>query len=506
MSNRPSRLAFLAVLLFVVSLAAIGQTPGTAITDTSRKIIHVSGYEPTPGDVYTLSINYGINFDTGSAAQTENIQLILNADYTLEVPYVGTLNVRTLTFDELRTQVTTRVRERSYAQFVSLNLTYPAVFDILVWGGVANPGFRSVTSLTRLSDAVAAAGGTTRAGSNRMVELIRNNQTRTYDLVRYARRGDESQNPYIRPGDKIQVPLAETTVTLSGAIASPGTIEVLDGETIGDVIDLAGGLLPTALVADAVVTRIGDDNRYSIISLEDVDLTTLPARAGDIISIPSSTTTGEYIQVEGAIYTTPSEEGTPRSIPMQPVLLNVPYTPGMTVLGLLESLGGPTPFALTERSFIIRAETSERSPLPDLGNLWDQRQWDRDIPLAPGDRLVIPMMRLVVSVGGQVNSPGAFTFTSGYVVSDYLELAGGIVEEDGSPSRIYFVDADGTRTRVQVETPVPVGASIYVGRSTWGQSKHFFTNFFTVTGWVTGVLAVATTVVEFIQVFNPNWP
>ncbi|MEE8441934.1 MAG: SLBB domain-containing protein [Spirochaetia bacterium] len=502
------RSAFLLVVAILVGSMAFGQTTtsGAGITDTSRRIIHLDSYQPTPGDVYTLSINYGFNFETGSAARTEHIQLILNSDYSLEVPFVGSINVRTLSYDELRTEITGRVRDRVFAQFVTFNLTAPAIFDVLVWGGVNSPGFHSLTSLTRLTDALAVSGGTTSSGSRRKVELIRSGRTQVYDLLRYVSDGDDEQNPFIKPGDRIHVPLADSSVDLTGAVAQPGRMEILPGETVGDIIGLAGGLLPTAQADEAVVLRIGEGNRYSILSLAGVDVTTLPASAGDIINIPASTTTSELIQVEGAIYMTPAEEGSARSIPMVPILLDVPYTPGLTVLGLLERLGGPTPFAETDRSFIIRSGSGERSPIPDLGEMWDSRQWDRDIPLAPGDRLVIPMKRLLVSVRGQVNSPGAFSFTSGYVVADYLELAGSIVEQDGSAGRLYFAEPDGTLTRVDQDTAVPAGASIHVGRSGWGEAKQLFVNVFTVTGWVTGVIAVTTVIIEFIAIFIPNWP
>ena len=116
------------------------------------------------------------------------------------------------------------------------------------------------------------------------------------------------------------------------------------------------------------------------------------------------------------------------------------------------------------------------------------------------------MKRLLVAVGGQVNNPGAFSFTSGYVVADYLELAGGIVEQDGSAGRMYFAEPDGTLTRVEQDTAVQIGANIYVARSGWGEAKRMFTNVFTVTGWVTGVIGVATVVIGFIQLFIPGWP
>ncbi|HKJ85537.1 MAG TPA: SLBB domain-containing protein, partial [Spirochaetia bacterium] len=180
-----------------------------------------------------------------------------------------------------------------------------------------------------------------------------------------------------------------------------------------------------------------------------------------------------------------------------------PYTPGMTVLRVLERFGGPTNFAEPERSFVIRGQDRTREPIPDLGTLWSERQWDRDIALRPGDRLVVPMKRLVVAVGGSVNSAGAFPFTSGYTVGDYLELAGGVDEENGSPARLFFAEPDGTRTRVEVSTPVPIGASIHVGRSAWGRTKQAFADVFTVTGWITGIIGVVTVIIEFVELVGP---
>jgi protein involved in polysaccharide export with SLBB domain len=505
MIGRTSRALIVALALVVVSTVAFAQT-GISVSDTARRIIHLDEYRPTPGDLYTLFINYGYDVTTGQASRTSNIQVILNTDYTLELPFIGVLNARTLTYEELRREVSSRVKERAVAQFVSFNLTAPAVFDVFVWGGIANPGFHSMNSLVRLDTALGIAGGASSSGSLRQVQVESGDETVSYDLVRYLSKGVADQNPFIKPGDRIFVPTAEQSATITGAVLRPGTVEILSGETVGDVIDLAGGLLPTAQVERTSVTRLGEDNRYAILDLRNVDLTTLTVQTGDIITVPASTTTSELVHVEGAFYTEPAQEGSVRAIPMQPVLLDVPYTPGLTVLRLLEQFGGITPFAEPERSFLIRGETGERQPIPDLATVWESRQWDRDIPLAPGDRLVVPMQRLVVSVGGQVNSPDAFAFTSGYTVADYLELAGGIVEQDGSAGRLFFAEPDGSLTRVELDTPVPVGTSIYVGRSGWGETKRAFDNVFTVTGWITGIIGVATAVVQFVRIFNPNFP
>ncbi len=500
MARTPLRVLIALVLLVTLAAAAIGQDASV------RKIIHEDQYRPTPGDVYVLTINYGVNPSVGSAQQTETIRLILQEDFELVVPYIGEIDASTLSYAELQDQVASRVRERLLVPYVSLTLEAPAVFDVFLWGSVARPGYHTITSLNRLSEALGAAGGTANAGSRRRVQVHSGEQVREYDLVAFLSEGEQNENPYIRPGDRIFVPIVESAVEIRGAVVLPGTYEVIDEETIGDMIDLAGGPLPTAQLDRATITRLNESNRYTITDLGGADLRSVPARTGDVVTIPASTSTSETVVVEGAVHEGPAEEGSPRQIPLEPILIEVPYTPGLSVLRVLEQFGGPTNFAEPERSFIIRGEDNGREPIPDLGTLWGERQWDRDIALAPGDRLVVPMKRLTVAVGGSVNEPDAFPFTSGYEVGDYLELAGGIDEENGSPNQLFFAEPDGTLTKVDVDTPVPIGANIYVGRSGWGQTKRTFNNIFTVTGWVTGIFGFTTAVIEFVRIFSPGFP
>jgi polysaccharide biosynthesis/export protein len=495
----PPRLVVLFGLL-AVATAAFAQT------DVARKIIHEELYRPTPGDVYSLTINYGVSPTAGGAQRTETIPLILQGDHQLVVPYIGPVDTANLTYTELQNTVSVQLRERLLAPYVSLTLSAPAVYDVFIWGSVATPGFHTITSLTRLADAIGVAGGTRTAGSRRQIAVHRDEEVARYDLVAFLAAGDSRQNPFIRPGDRIYVPIADAAVEIRGAVTQPGSYEIVGGETLGQLIELAGGVLPTAQIERATINRLDAQSRYRIFDLTDVDLRSLPARMGDVVTIPASTTTADTVLLEGAIHMGPAQEGTSRAVPLDPILIEVPYTPGLTVLRVLEEFGGPTHFAQPERAFIIRGSDNRREPIPDLGRLWEERQWDRDIIFEPGDRLVVPMRRLVVAVTGAVRRQDTFPFTSGYTVADYLELAGGVDPDRGSPNRLFFAEPDGTMHRVDIDTPVPIGTNIYVGRSAWGQAQHAFGNFFTVTGWVTGIISVATAIIGFAQLLGLSFP
>ncbi|MFP4114082.1 MAG: SLBB domain-containing protein [Spirochaetota bacterium] len=515
--------SFAAILLLVCGHMTGAQQSGDSsstaaaagpASESARRIIHLDQYRPTPGDVYDLTINYGFDpaFGTGESAQsegtrrTETLRVIIRSDHELDVPYAGTIDTSALTFSELQEVVTSRVRERLLVPYVSLTLAAPAVFDVFVWGQVESPGYHTMTSLDRLDDVLRIAGGTNAAGSRRRVEIHRNDEIAPHDLVAFVAMGREGENPFLRPGDRVFVPALESSVEIRGGVARPGRYEILEDEVIGRVIELAGGLLPTSRPDEATVTRLTESGSYATLDPAGIDLPDLNVRAGDIISIPTSVPATATVLVEGAVHRGPVEETGARSIPTEPILLEVSYAPGMTVLRVLERFGGPTSFAELDRAFIIRGTDNRREPIPDLETLWLERQWDRDIDIAPGDRLVVPMRRLVVNVGGFVNRPGTFPFTSGYSAGDYLELAGGIDVENGSADQVFFVRPNGTRTRVSVDTAVPTGTMIYVDRNGWSRTRATFADIVTVTGWITSIVGATVVIFEFIQLFDPEFP
>lgn len=415
---------------------------------------HAATYEPTPGDVFRLTINCGFQLSRGTGPQSDQFDLVLRADPTLTVPYVGEIDASELTFAALERVVTERLLDRLEVPFVGFVLAAPAAFDVLVWGSVGAPGRVRVTSLARLSDAIDAAAGVLPHGSARRIEIHRGNRISRHDLHGRIRRGD-GDDPFLKPGDRVFVPAAQAFVEVEGAVASTGRYEVAPGATIADVIELAGGALPGARLDEARLTRIGPDGRYTGVGTDGGVIGSVEALAGDLLDVPSGFEVRRSVVVEGAIHHESVQGDADREVPTTPLVVEVAYAQGMTVLGLLERFGGPTGYADTRRSFILRADGGLREPIPDVQQLSGERRWEGDIVLLPGDRLVIPMRRLQVAVHGAVRAPGAFPFTSGFTVEDYVALAGGIERPRGSSTRITLLDANGASARVPLGNRCP---------------------------------------------------
>ena len=508
MSNRTSfafpffRLAVIVALFgFLMPIFLSAQTTPS---DLSRKIIYMSNYKPIPGDVYALNLDFGpVGSSPTTGSSITSYSIVLQPDMTLELPYIGTVHVGNETFADLRKRVIESIKRAVPLQFVSFSLQAPAVFDVFVYGTVSKPGQIQMTSLNRLTDVLASAGLDSGASSTRRVELIRDKKKLTFDLTRYYVFGQENEDPFLLPGDQVFVPRIKDSVVVSGAVAKPGSYEILPDDTLGTVLKLAGGMLPTALPDQIALQRVNSQNRYTEESVATDKVDTLTLQNGDQINIAGSSTTSDRITIEGAVYGSPSTSSTPQSVPGAPVRFDIPFHPGITLLDVLDLMGGPTPFAEPEKSYIIRGSTGQRMPVPDLETLWKKRSPARNMILDQGDYIVIPMKRLSVAVVGEVNTPNPnIPYVSGYTVGDYLQAVGGINPQTGDSNAIFFASTLGKLTKVGLGTEVPPGSTIVVEKNTFTNMNQFFSNLFLITGWVTSLIGVTITVINFVNTYK----
>lgn len=152
---------------------------------------------------------------------------------------------------------------------------------------------------------------------------------------------------------------------------------------------------------------------------------------------------------------------------------------------------------------LVRKATGERIPV-DVDAIWSNRGSAQDLALDPGDRLSVPIVNEVF-VAGEVRAPGRFTYFPACTVAGYLAAAGGINEETGSLSSLWFVDAAGNRTRVSTSTPVPPGTVIYADRNSWGKTQKAFGNITIVTSFMTPIMVFLTYVVElWVDYLSPQ--
>ena len=105
------------------------------------------------------------------------------------------------------------------------------------------------------------------------------------DLYELLLRGDTSADQPLQPGDVIFVPVVEKQVAISGAVKRPAKYEIIGGESIAQVIDLAGGTSDRSALDVIRLERLNSDYRTMVKNLnlsENKDFKILP---GDSVSI-----------------------------------------------------------------------------------------------------------------------------------------------------------------------------------------------------------------------------
>ena len=455
-----------------------------------------SDYDILPGDIFTIAISQYV----GTTGQTQlvELQLVLEDDYTLQIPSIGPIDASDLSFNKLRRHVIAVIKDSQPVQYVNLDLTAPALFDVYVTGGVVSPGRITVDGFTRLSDAIALAGGPADQSSLRQIRFEGASETRAVDLSLFVQSLEDLHNPLLRPGDRIHVPYADILVTVEGRVRFPGRYEMLPGETLEDLLGSAGGASPGALEESIQITRIDDEGRWSILSVDPTQRGEVPMRHGDRVTIRSEIENAPMVTVEGAVFGEVVSADAPTPIPLNRITSLIPYTPGLTALGVLEQLGGPTPYALAAKSYIRRAD-GEKIAL-DAASLWDLRDSALDVALAPDDYLLIPMRVMNVAVTGEVSRPSIYGYTRGYTVADYLRSAGGVNPSRGRTDIVFLLDDTGARRRVGLEAEPEPGDTIVVDKRALAKVGDFFSsNVFVIAGLVTSIIAIVNTVWDLID-------
>src|SRR6266576_1817624 len=203
--------------------------------------------------------------------------LILTGDvevaYTLQVtregfvfiPQVGQVFVSSLTLDQLRDVLYTRLgrvysgikRGANATTRFDISVANVRANQIFVVGEVVQPGAYQISSLGTVLTALYAAGGITERANMRRIEVQRlGKAVAVLDLYDYLLRGDTRSDIRLETGDVVFVPIHESRVRVAGAVLRPAVYETRAGETLADMIKAAGGFRPDAALERVKVDRV----------------------------------------------------------------------------------------------------------------------------------------------------------------------------------------------------------------------------------------------------------
>jgi protein involved in polysaccharide export with SLBB domain len=383
------------------------------------------------------------------------------------VPSVGAIHADGLSLTEFRKRLNEEVDRFFKNVRIYCYLQEPRVFRVFVTGEVEKPGAVDVSAVQRVSDAIELAGSIISEGSNRQVELYRDDDTLKVDILRHVVKGDFSTNPFLSNGDRIHVPIARRHALVRGSVHKAAIYEILPTETIADLIDLAGGFRAEAIRDRVLLTRVMEDGTVNTRTVG-ADSFDVVLHDRDEINVIDGMVGTSRVFVFGAT----NEEG------------NFFITEGEGLRSLLGRV------AVYDEDADLEAATLERADGTlmriDLTTFIPPSTAE-DIPLRDGDILHIPSVDQTVAVGGQVQLPGRVPFVANWSVAQYIGAAGGPTHE-GSIDRVVVISTDGSSIKTNSQYLPNSGDVIIVKRS----KTRIFADIFT------GLIGVGTLIISIV--------
>ncbi|MGH7726478.1 MAG: SLBB domain-containing protein [Candidatus Eiseniibacteriota bacterium] len=208
--------------------------------------IDARSYVLGPGDVLSLEL---------SGRASRQIPVIVDAEGRASFPEIGVIEVGRRTLASVRDQVLTKLRPLYSGVRVDLRLVRLRTFKVYVAGQVESPGVTIATGATRASEVFRGEFALRNDASRRNIELRRDSDTRLVDLDAFAFLGRDGDNPLLEDGDILLVPPLKERVYAFGAFGRSGEYELAPTDSISDLIEIAGGLLPGTDPASGLLVR-----------------------------------------------------------------------------------------------------------------------------------------------------------------------------------------------------------------------------------------------------------
>ncbi len=379
-------------------------------------------YVVGPGDGLTISLSGGIS---------QRLQRVVDREGRVALPEVGGVEVSGRSLGDVQHLVQTVLRGQFRGVDADVSLSRIRTVRVYVVGDVERPGAYDVSSLSTPLNALFTAGGPTSGGSLRILRHYRGQQliqeVDGYDLLLHGIRGDMQR---LQAGDTIEVPPLSTEVTVEGMVRRPAIYELHGEKSLAEVLELAGGVLPSGTLRHVDVERVESHAGRTMLRLDipetDNDagvskaLEDFAVQDGDKIKItPILPYADQTVYLDGHV----SRPG------------KFAYRAGMKVTDLVKSYKDLLPEPSTSHAEIIRLSPPDFTPVVLAFNLGDALAGqDQDLVLKPFDTVRI-FGRFdfedppVITVTGEVRDPGDHLTNGAAHLRDAIYLAGGTTRD-----------------------------------------------------------------------------
>ena len=456
-----------------------------------------SSYSMGPGD--KLLVNY-----YGSDEKTEEV--FVNREGIVVLPLLGPVNVTGMTYGEASKYIQDKAKSELIGTQINISIREVRSVGVYVLGEAYKPGKYLLSGLSTVTNALFISGGVNKKGSLRNIQIKRDNKTvATYDFYDFLLKGSLDSEVTLQDGDIIYIPFIENSLIMGGAFKRPHRYEFKEGETLRDVVELAGGF----------DTEVMDGSRIELSTLD----RSASTRSLTYLNLAED---AKKLIKDGDVLNVSFTSGlTPQSITLTGEVKNpgeYSIRPGETILEIINRAGGYTDEAYFQGAVFLRKAVAKsqkeafarsadqlentivdvitnnagssisESTLVPLSNLITKLRLEEppgrmvvdldtlklktdpiaNFPVKNRDSLFIPERPSFVSIVGEVLNATTVGFNPDLSVDEYIDLAGGL-NDAADRDKIFVILPDGKsqlvkRSLFSSSTYILPGSTIVITR------------------------------------------
>jgi len=375
-----------------------------------------------PGDEVIISIWGETNFRKS---------FTLNREGLIYYEKIGFLNLSNKTISESQlylknefSRIFSTLRDDDARSDLLLEVGQLKSINVYLTGQVSSPGIHLIHPFSNIFSALVQAGGINQNGSLRNIKILRNNkEIKSVDFYSFFLQGaNDFDSLKLINGDVIHVPTILKRAEIKGEILNPGFFELLENDTVSDLIKYAGGLSENAsqsAIVDLIIPfseRLSDDNATTSLNLNSDKYKSINLNNGDSVNIIPISAAESKVEVIGRVKN-PGE-----------------FSYKSTLKEVLDLAGGfndPT-FRLTIKEDEILILRKDASSFYSMQYFTSYNNSENFI-LKPEDKILVYedinyRNNFTYRIEGEVIKPGTYPLIKGITVGEAINLAGGLTE------------------------------------------------------------------------------
>ena len=268
-----------------------------------------SDYRLGPGDELNLSLWGEINLRE---------TFVINKDGLIYYENIGfislsnkTLKEAELTLKEQLSRIYATIKDPKNSTELRLSIGALKSINVYFSGHTKTPGINLIHPFSDIFTAIVQSGGLDLEGSLRNIQLIRNGEVISIiDFYAFFNDGkDNFSNTKIIDGDVIHIPTVVNRVRITGEVTTPGLYELIESESLENLINHASGLTAKAssdIVINTIIPikeRISADNAQSSINKKLTDSKAIKLNNGDTVYVLSIPDVSSTVSILGRVKT-----------------------------------------------------------------------------------------------------------------------------------------------------------------------------------------------------------